>query len=54
VAVFLGIPQLAILLASGLGPFLYNIAVAVASAIGYAYLAFPFATTYDDIAFKRW
>jgi hypothetical protein len=52
--VFLGLPQIAIALASGLSPFLYHLALAFASAVGYAYLAFPFATTYDDIAFKRY
>ena len=54
VIVFLGLPIVAIALASGLSPFFYHLALALATAIGYAYLAFPFATTYDDIAFKRW
>lgn len=52
--VFIGLPQVAIMLVNGYGPFLYQISLALATAIGFAYLAFPFATTYDDIAFKNW
>lgn len=51
---YLGLPQLAVLLGSSLSPFVYSLVVAFINAIALAYLAFPFATTYDDIAFKRW
>jgi hypothetical protein len=52
--VFFGLPQLALVLGAGLSPFVYSLVVALVNAVALAYLAFPFATTYDDIAFKRW
>src|SRR5262249_8152737 len=54
IAVFLGIPRLFEYYANGLDPLIYNVAETLAVAIGYAWVAFPFATTYDDINFKRW
>lgn len=54
IGVFWGIPKLVVMYASGLDPLLYKALDTVAVAIGYAYIAFPFATTYDDINFKRW
>jgi hypothetical protein len=52
--VFFGLPQVAITFGAGLSPFVYSLILALANAIALAYLAFPFATMYDDIAFKRW
>lgn len=53
-AVFWGIPVLMVNVGSGLDPLVYSIVRTLAVAVGYAYVAFPFATTYDDINFKRW
>ena len=52
---WVGIPYLATLyIGTHFGVLGYFLIVALAKAIALSYLAFPFATTYDDIAFKLW
>jgi hypothetical protein len=53
VALWIGLP-LAVALWPGpsLGPFGYDLAVAIAHAIALAYMAFPFAHAYDEVAFR--
>ena len=48
------LPKLFQSLGLDLSAFVFDVVLALINAIGLAYLAFPFATTYDDIAFKRW
>lgn len=55
VVLWLGVPFLAtVYVGAHFGVIGYYLIVAVARAIVLAYMAFPFATTYDDIAFKLW
>lgn len=52
--VWIGIPEIFMLYVGNLPVIAYDLLLALARAIALAYLAFPFATTYDDIAFKLW
>lgn len=55
VLLFIGLPLLVTMYVGGQFGFLvYALLIALAKALALAYLAFPFATTYDDIAFKLW
>ncbi|HET9028762.1 MAG TPA: hypothetical protein VFN49_01180 [Candidatus Aquilonibacter sp.] len=55
VLLWIGIPELVTIYIGGQFGFLaYALILALARAIVLAYMAFPFATTYDDIAFKLW
>ncbi len=55
VALWIGVPLLIDMYVGTRFGFLgYELIIAVARGIVLALMAFPFATTYDDIAFKRW
>ena len=55
VALWIGVPVLIELFVGARFGFLgYELMMAVARALVLAYMAFPFATTYDDVAFKFW
>ncbi len=55
VVLWIGLPLLIdVYVATRFGFLGYQLITALARAIVLAYMAFPFATTYDDIAFKLW
>ena len=51
---WVGVPRLVAIYASSFSVFGFYLTLAIARAVSLALLAFPFATTYDDINFKRW
>ena len=55
VLLWIGIPELVTIYVGGkFGFFGYALILAISRAIVLSYMSFPFATTYDDIAFKLW
>lgn len=55
VALWIGVPLLVdVYVGARFGYIGYELIIAVVRAIVLGYMAFPFATTYDDIAFKLW
>lgn len=55
VALWIGVPLLVtVYIGDRFGTLGYELIIAVSRAIVLGYMAFPFATTYDDIAFKLW
>ncbi len=55
VVLWFGIPMAVLYLASThVNALVFDLIVAASRALVLGYLAFPFATTYDDIAFKLW
>ena len=55
VALWIGVPLLiGVFVGARFGFLGYELMMAVARALVLAYMAFPFAVTYDDIAFKFW